>query len=118
MGADEDFDSFLREWTNATDDFLEKRDQQHMAEGHAVEFETFLRDWAKKRIWAIGDFLDKRDRQYMVERRAVELIRLAQETGFGDDLADKVRRHGSLLQYVKHLMWDAYYQASQDHTMK
>ena len=41
MEADQNFEAFLREWTEnriwPTDDFLESRDQQFMAERRAIE---------------------------------------------------------------------------------
>ena len=41
MGADQDFESFLRDWTNArilpTGDFLDPPDQQYMADRRAME---------------------------------------------------------------------------------
>jgi hypothetical protein len=75
-------------------------------------FETFLRAWTKERIWPTDDFLDGPDQQYMAERRAIELIQLAKERGFGEKLGETVKPDGSVLAYVKHLMWNANYQAA------
>jgi hypothetical protein len=47
------------------------------------DFETFLREWAKERIWSTHDFLLQ---HYMAKQRAIELIQLATANGFGDKL--------------------------------
>jgi hypothetical protein len=75
------------------------------------DFDTFLRKWTEERIWAVEDFLDDRDQQYMAEQRSIELIRLAQEKGFGNELVEIAKRHGSALQYMKTLFWNANYNA-------
>jgi len=76
--------------------------------GTDQDFDAFLREWTKERIWAIDDFLEYRDRRYMEERRAAELTRLAQEKGFSDDLTRIVEPFGnSVLQYVTHLFYMA-----------
>ena len=77
------------------------------AVGADQDFEAFLREWTKERIWAIDDFLDYRDRRYMEERRAAELTRLAAAKGFSDDLTRTVEPFGSVLQYVTHLFYMA-----------
>jgi hypothetical protein len=77
MGADEDFNTFLREWTKErigpTDDPLGSR---HLQELRA-------------------------------ELRAIELIQLAKEKGFRDNLTETQKAYGSVLAYVKHLMREA-----------
>jgi hypothetical protein len=78
------------------------------AVGADQDFEAFLREWTKERIWAVDDFLDYRDRRYMEERRAAELTRLAAAKGFSDDLTRTVEPFGnSVLQYVTHLFYMA-----------
>ena len=41
MGADQDFDAFLREWTEEriwpVEDFLDERDQKYLAERRSIE---------------------------------------------------------------------------------
>jgi hypothetical protein len=68
------------------------------------DFETFLRGWAKERIWSTHDFLLQ---HYMAKQRAIELIQLAMEKGFGDELTETQRKYGSVQAYVKHLMSQA-----------
>jgi hypothetical protein len=77
-----------------------------MGQSHG-DFESFLRDWSADRIWRIDDVLEPHDQQYMVVLRAAELTRIAAEKGFSDDLQKITERFGSVLQYVKHLFWDA-----------
>ena len=72
-----------------------------------ADFETFLRQWADERIWAVDDFLDDEDRRYMEQRRALELIVLAKEKGFREELTTLAKSYGSVLQYVKHLFLKA-----------
>jgi hypothetical protein len=76
------------------------------------DFETFLRERAKERVWSMDDFLDLHDKKHMAEQRATELIELAKERGFGDNLMEIGRRFGSVLAYVKHLMWEADFHAA------
>jgi hypothetical protein len=82
------------------------------------DFETFLREWAKERIWPTENFLDNRDRRYMAERRAVELTKLALEKGFGDELGAAMKRYGNTVQYVTHLMWEADFYATRPRGLK
>jgi hypothetical protein len=76
------------------------------------DFETFLRAWAEERIWSMDDFLDLHDQRYMAEQRSTELIQLAKENGLGDNLMEIGQRFGSVLAYVKHLMWEADFHAA------
>jgi hypothetical protein len=66
-----------------------------------------LREWTNECIWADDGFLEDHDHEYMAKRRAVELTQVAKEKGFSDNLADTVKLYGSVLAYVKHLLWDA-----------
>jgi hypothetical protein len=82
MGAHQDFDTFLSEWTKErigpTNDSLGSR---HLQELRA-------------------------------ELRAIELIQLAKEKGFGDNLTETQKAYGSVLAYVKHLMREADHEAA------
>jgi len=73
-----------------------------MDEDH--DFEAFLREWAKERIWPTHDVLLQ---DLMAEARALELIRLAMARGFRDELTETQRKYGSVQAYVKHLMREA-----------
>ena len=74
MGADQDFEAFLREWANE-------------------------RIWSSSD--SLGtDALQ----QLRAELRAIELIQLAKERGFRDNLMETQKAYGSVLEYVKHLM--------------
>ena len=75
------------------------------------DFEAFLREWAEEYIWPVEEFLDHRDQTYLAERRSIELVQLAQKKGFSDELAEKVKSYGSVLQYVKDLFWRANFNA-------
>jgi hypothetical protein len=75
------------------------------------DFDAFLRGWAEEHIWPVEDFLDDRDQKFLAERRAIELIQLAQEKGFSNELAEKVKSYGSVLQYVTNLFWRANFNA-------
>jgi hypothetical protein len=75
-------------------------------------FEAFLREWANERIWPMDDFLDLSDQQFMAERRAIELIQMAKETGFADSLFETVKGYGGVAAFVKHLMWEADFNAA------
>ena len=81
MGADQDFNTFLSEWTKErigpTNDSLGSR---HLQELRA-------------------------------ELRAIELIQLAKEKGFRDNLTETQKAYGSVLAYVKHLMREADHEA-------
>ena len=46
------------------------------------DFETFLREWAKERIWPTDDALLQ---HFLTKARAIELIQLAVARGFRDD---------------------------------
>jgi hypothetical protein len=70
-----------------------------------------LREWAEEHIWPVEDFLDDRDQKYLAERRSIELIQLAQEKGFSNELAEKVKTCGSVLEYVTNLFWRANFNA-------
>jgi hypothetical protein len=82
MGTDQDFNTFLSEWTKErigpTNDSLGSR---HLQELRA-------------------------------ELRAIELIQLAKEKGFGDNLTETQKAYGSVLAYVKHLMREADHEAA------
>jgi hypothetical protein len=84
-------------------------------EGRAVgvdqDFDAFLRAWTEEHIWPVEDFLDDRDQKYLAERRSIELVQLAQEKGFRNELAEKVKSYGSALQYVTNLFWRANFNA-------
>jgi hypothetical protein len=88
MGADQDFNTFLREWTKErigpTDESLGSR---HLQELRA-------------------------------ELRAIELIQLAKEKGFRDNLTETQKAYGSVLAYVKHLMREADQEAASSHDHK
>ena len=58
------------------------------------DFEEFLREWAKERIWRTHDVLLQ---DLMAEARALELIQLAMARGFRDDLME-IQRGGPLVQ--------------------
>jgi hypothetical protein len=77
MNADQDFQTFLREWARAcigpADYFIGTRRLQH----------------------------------HMAELRAIELIQLAKEKGFRDNLMETQKAYGSVLAYVRHLMLEA-----------
>ncbi len=79
--------------------------------GADQEFDAFLREWTEEYIWPIEDFLDDRDQKFLAETRAIELIQLAQEKGFSNELAEKVKSYGSVLQYVTNLFWRANFNA-------
>jgi hypothetical protein len=81
--------------------------------GADQDFQSFLREWTNDRILPTGDFLDPADQQYMAERRATELMQLAKESGFADRLMEIVNRYGGGASYVKHLMWEADFKATQ-----
>ena len=68
------------------------------------DFEAFLREWAKERIWPTHDVLLQ---DLMAEARALELIQLAMARGFRDELMETQRKYGSVQAYVKHLMIQA-----------
>jgi hypothetical protein len=60
------------------------------------DFEAFLREWAKERIWPTHDVLLQ---DLMAEARALELIRLAMVRGFRDEPhgdPEEVRQRASL----------------------
>jgi hypothetical protein len=76
------------------------------------DFAAFLREWTSERIWPMDDFLDPLDRQFIAERRAVELTELAKENGFDDNLMGVARSYGDVVGYVKHLMWEADFDAA------
>ena len=82
MGADQDFKTFLREWTKErigpTDESL---GSCHLQELRA-------------------------------ELRTIELIQLAKERGFRDNLTETQKAYGSVLAYVKHLMREADHEAA------
>ena len=83
------------------------------------DYETFLREWTTDRIWPTEGFLEPIDQEYMVERRSAELTRLADEKGFTGNLAETVKScNGSVLAYVKRLMWNADYEASRLRKLK
>jgi hypothetical protein len=88
MDADQDFNTFLREWTKErigpTDEPLGSR---HLQELRA-------------------------------ELRAIELIQLAKEKGFRDNLTETQKAYGSVLAYVKHLMREADQEAASSHDHK
>jgi hypothetical protein len=65
------------------------------------DFETFLREWAKERIWPTDDALLQ---HFLTKARAIELIQLAVARGFRDELMETQRKYGSVQAYVKHLM--------------
>ena len=67
-------------------------------------FEAFLSEWAKERIWRTHDVLLQ---DLMTEARALELIQLAMARGFRDKLMETQRKYGSVQAYVKHLMIQA-----------
>jgi hypothetical protein len=77
MAADQDFKTFLREWTKErigpTDESLGTHNLQ----------------------------------EPRAELRAIELIQLAKEKGFRDNLTETQKAYGSVLAYVKHLMREA-----------
>jgi hypothetical protein len=76
--------------------------------GSDQDFEAFLREWANERIWSSGDSLGTHALQTLrAELRAVELIQLAKERGFRDNLMETQKAHGSVLDFVKHLMSQA-----------
>jgi hypothetical protein len=76
---------------------------EEIAVGADPDFDAFLREWAEEHIWPVEDFLDDRDQKYLAERRSIELVQLAQEKGFSNELAEKVKSYGSVLQYVINL---------------
>jgi hypothetical protein len=82
-----------------------------IAVGADQDFDAFMREWAEEYIWPIEDFLDERDQKYLAERRSIELVQLAQDKGFSNELAEKVKSYGSVLQYVTTLFWRANYDA-------
>jgi hypothetical protein len=84
---------------------------EEIAVGADRDFEAFLREWAEEYIWPVEEFLDHRDQTYLAERRSIELVQLAQKKGFSDELAEKVKSYGSVLQYVKDLFWRANFNA-------
>jgi hypothetical protein len=57
------------------------------------DFEAFLREWAKERIWPTHDVLLQ---DLMAEARALELIQLAIARGFRDELMETQRKYGSV----------------------
>jgi hypothetical protein len=65
------------------------------------DFETFLREWAKERIWPTDDALLQ---HFLAKARAIELIQLAVARGFRDELMEAQGKYGSVQAYVKHLM--------------
>jgi hypothetical protein len=79
--------------------------------GADQDFEAFLREWAAEHIWPIEDFLNDRDQAFLAERRSIELVQLAQEKGFSNELAEKVKSYGSVLQYVTNLFGRANFNA-------
>jgi hypothetical protein len=68
------------------------------------DFETFLREWAKERIWPTDDALLQ---HFLAKARAIELIQLAVARGFRDELMEAQGKYGSVQAYVKHLMSQA-----------
>jgi hypothetical protein len=74
-------------------------------------FETWLRAWAKERVWATRGILEGADLHHMAKQRAAELIQLAKDKGFDDELAKIVKPYHSVLKYVTHLMWEADFDA-------
>jgi hypothetical protein len=75
------------------------------------DIDAFLRDWAEEYIWPVEEFLEDREQKYLTERRSIELAQLAQMKGFSNELAEKVKSYGSVLQYVKDLFWRANFNA-------
>ena len=57
MGADQDFESFLRDWTNdrilPTGDLLDPADQQYMAERRATELMQLAKSGFADRLMEI-----------------------------------------------------------------
>jgi hypothetical protein len=84
---------------------------EEIAVGADQDFDAFLREWAEEHIWPVEGFLDDRDQKYLAERRSIELVQLAQEKGFSNELAEKVKSYGSVLQYVINLFWRANFNA-------
>jgi hypothetical protein len=84
---------------------------KEIAVGADQDFDAFLRKWAEEYIWPVEDFLDNRDQAYLAERRSIELVQLAQQKGFSNELAAKVKSYGSVLQYVTNLFWRANFNA-------
>jgi hypothetical protein len=82
-----------------------------IAVGADQDFDAFLHEWTEERIWPVEDFLDERDQKYLAERRSIELIQLAQKKGFRNELAEKVKSYGSVLQYVTNLFGRANFNA-------
>jgi hypothetical protein len=85
--------------------------REGIAMGADQDFDAFLREWAEEHIWPVEDFLDDRDQKYLAERRSIELVQLAQKKGFSNELAEKVKSYGSVLQYVANLFWRANFNA-------
>ena len=79
--------------------------------GADQDFDAFLHEWTEEHIWPVEDFLDERDQKYLAERRSIELAQLAQDKGFSNELAEKVKSYGSVLRYVENLFWRANFDA-------
>jgi hypothetical protein len=77
MGADRDFEAFLREWAN----------ERIWSSGDSLGTHAL--------------------QQLRAELHAIELIQLAKERGFRDNLTETQKAYGSVLEYVKHLMSQA-----------
>jgi hypothetical protein len=56
------------------------------------DFGTFLREWAKERIWPTDPSLQ----HFLAKARAIELIQLAVARGFRDELMETQRKYGSV----------------------
>jgi hypothetical protein len=77
MGADQDFEAFLREWAN----------ERIWSGGDSLGTHAL--------------------QQLRAELHAIELIQLAKERGFRDNLMETQKAYGSVLEFVKHLMSQA-----------